>query len=171
MLSRTKKNLHPKLHSLLTSLVKSKSSTATSALKSQSRIKAGKSMKHPFTETNGDIAMFKRVILQNYDEQISEPVEDIRRKTGLVRKEPRRTRIVKSRKKSLHQNSFKTGPNGAVQPVANGQPIPTVSNTGVSSAQPDPISFTINENQPNPTGGMDFFTDLDFDSFLNDKQW
>ncbi|PQE21077.1 SOM1 protein [Rutstroemia sp. NJR-2017a WRK4] len=91
----------------------------------------------------------------------------------------------------VHQNSFKTGPNGAVQPVANGQPIPSVPNAGVSSAQPD-MGFNMNDNQPvcifsilqllmsadspqfdnfefqNPAGSMDVLTDFDFDSFLND---
>jgi hypothetical protein len=44
----------------------SKSSTAE--LKSQPRIKADKAMKHPFAATDGDIAMFKRVILKTYNE-------------------------------------------------------------------------------------------------------
>jgi len=59
--------------------------------------------------------------------------------------------------------------------VANGQPMPTVPNAGVSSAQPD-MGFTMNDNQPfdsmiefqNPAGSMDVLTDFDFDSFLND---
>ncbi|KAM3071446.1 hypothetical protein ACMFMF_007917 [Clarireedia jacksonii] len=76
----------------------------------------------------------------------------------------------------VHQNSFKNGPNGAVQPVANGQSMATAPNAGVSSAQPDLTStFNMNDNQfdilefQNPAGGnMDVLTDFDFDSFLND---
>jgi hypothetical protein len=49
-----------------TSTKRSKSKSAM--LKSQSRIKAHKALKHPFTATDRDVAMFKRVIWQNNHE-------------------------------------------------------------------------------------------------------
>ncbi|PQE16206.1 hypothetical protein CJF31_00011109 [Rutstroemia sp. NJR-2017a BVV2] len=49
-----------------TSTEQSKSSAAM--LKSESHIKAGKALMHPFTATERDIAMFKRVVWQNYNE-------------------------------------------------------------------------------------------------------